>query len=65
MYQVRKRDGEIVDFNISKISVAIEKAFKAMDKQYNQNVIDFLALKVTADFESKVKDKSRDCACSP
>ena len=56
MYQVRKRDGEIVDFNISKISVAIEKAFKAMDKQYNQNVIDFLALKVTADFEGKIKD---------
>ncbi|MBE5756997.1 MAG: ribonucleoside triphosphate reductase [Clostridiales bacterium] len=60
MYQVRKRDGEIVDFNISKISVAIEKAFKAMDKQYNQNVIDFLALKVTADFESKVKDNLID-----
>ncbi len=56
MYQVIKRDGKIVDFNISKISNAIVLAFKACDKQYNQDVIDFLALKVTADFEPKIKD---------
>ncbi len=56
MYQVTKRDGQITDFNLSKISVAIEKAFKAQGKNYNQDIIDLLALKVTADFESKVKD---------
>ena len=56
MYQVAKRDGEIVDFNLSKISIAIEKAFKAQGKAYNQDIIDLLALKVTADFASKVKD---------
>ena len=29
MYQVVKRDGKIADFDISKISVAITKAFEA------------------------------------
>ncbi len=56
MYQVIKRDGKIVDFNLSKISNAMVLAFNACDKQYNQDVIDFLALKVTADFEPKIKD---------
>ncbi len=56
MYNVIKRDGKVVDFNISKIANAITLAFNACEKQYNQDVIDFLALKVTADFEPKVKD---------
>ena len=57
MYQVIKRDGKIVNFDITKISNAIILAFKACEKQYNQDVIDFLALKVTADFEPKIKDE--------
>lgn len=57
MYRVTKRDGKIVDFEIRKISDAITKAFDSQQKQYNQSVIDFLALKVTADFESKIKDE--------
>ncbi len=57
MYQVVKRDGEIVSFDISKISVAIGKAFTAMNKQYNQDIIDLLALRVTSDYESKIKDE--------
>ncbi len=56
MYNVIKRDGKVVDFNISKISNAIIAAFNACEKQFNQDVIDFLALKVTADFEPKIKD---------
>jgi len=56
MYQVIKRDGEIVSFNIGKISAAITKAFEAQNKQYNPDIVDLLALKVTADYESKVKD---------
>ena len=56
MYRVMKRDGQIADFALAKISVAIEKAFKAQDKNYNQDIIDLLALKVTAAFEPKVKD---------
>ena len=57
MYQVVKRDGQIADFNISKISTAITKAFDATKTQYNQDTIDFLALKVTADYQSKIQDE--------
>ncbi len=56
MYQVLKREGKIVDFNLSKINDAIKMAFEAQEKQYHPSVIDFLALKVTADFEPKVKE---------
>ena len=56
MYQVVKRNDKVVDFDISKISVAIKKAFDAQEKQYNESIIDFLALKVTADFEPKIKN---------
>ena len=56
MYTVLKRDGKIIDFDIQKISKAISLAFDAQEREYNQNIIDFLALKVTADFEPKIKD---------
>ena len=56
MYQVIKRDGKIAEFDISKISAAIKKAFEATNVEYNDDIIDFLALKVTADYASKVKD---------
>ena len=54
MYQVIKRDGAIVDFNINKIADAIKKAFEATDTEYNDSIIDFLALKVSADFLPKI-----------
>ena len=57
MYTVIKRDGKIVDFDLTRISDAISLAFDAQERNYNQNIIDFLALKVTADFEPKVKDE--------
>ena len=56
MYQVLKRDGKVVDFTLDKIENAIKMAFEAQEKQYHPNVIDFLALKVTADFEPKIKE---------
>ena len=56
MFSVVKRDGEIADFNLTKINDAIMKAFTACDKQYNNDMIDLLALRVTADFQSKMKD---------
>ncbi len=56
MYHVRKRDNKIVDFDISKITKAIEMAFEACEVNYHPNIIDFLALKVTANFEAKIKD---------
>ena len=56
MYRVRKRDGQIIDFNLSKITKAITAAFEGQNKPYNQDVIDLLALKVTSDFMDKVCD---------
>lgn len=56
MYQVLKRDGKVCDFNISKISVAITKAFEAQGKQFTPDIIDLLALKVTSDYEAKIHD---------
>ena len=56
MYKVVKRDGMITEFDISKISLAITKAFEAQQKQYHPSVIDMLALRVTADFEGKIKN---------
>ncbi len=55
MFQVLKRDGGIVDFEMSKITNAIGKAFKATQKQYSQDMLDVLGLRVTSDFQSKIK----------
>ncbi|MCQ2446532.1 MAG: ATP cone domain-containing protein, partial [Clostridia bacterium] len=56
MYQVIKRDGKIADFDLSKIAHAIALAFDSQQKNYNQDIIDFLALKVTSNFQSKIKE---------
>ena len=58
MYNVIKRDGKIASFDLTKISTAIKQAFEACNKQYNDDIIDFLALKVTAAFEPKVEDQA-------
>ena len=56
MYQVKKRDGKITDFNLQKIAAAISKAFEAKEIETHPDIIDMLALKVTAHFSAKVKD---------
>ncbi len=57
MYRVIKRDGKVVDFDLNKIKVAITKAFDAKDVEVHPDVIDMLTLKVTSDFEPKIKNK--------
>lgn len=56
MYKVRKRNGKIVSFDLDKIKEAIKKAFDAENVNYNDDIIDFLTLKVTSDFEPKIKE---------
>ena len=56
MYRVQKRDGGYVDFDISKISAAMTKAFEAQDRKYHPSVINLLALQVASDFEAKIKN---------
>ncbi len=56
MYQVTKRDGTVVSFDMVKIASAIQKAFDATQTPYTESVIDFLAIKVTSHFIPKIKD---------
>ncbi|MBQ4611059.1 MAG: ribonucleoside triphosphate reductase [Clostridia bacterium] len=56
MYKVLKRDNTVTEFDITKISGALAKAFDAMERECDRNEIDFLALKVTADFDAKIKN---------
>lgn len=56
MINVEKRDGQVADFNLKKISDAITKAFIATEKYYSEEIISLLALRVTSDFQKKIKD---------
>jgi len=60
MYTIVKRDGKEVDFDLSKISSAIEKAFIAQNRNYNKQMIDLLAMNAVADVEKKVEDGKVD-----
>ena len=56
MLNVKKRDGNVVPFDLSKIKNAIEKAFIAEKKSYSDDILDMLALRTTATFSDKVKN---------
>ena len=58
MYRVIKRDGKIVDLDLAKIGKAMELAFDACQRQYHKDIIDFLVLKVTAEFEPKIENET-------
>lgn len=57
MIKVRKRDDSIEEFNIGKIQNAIERAFMAEHKFYTKDIIEMLALRVTADFNKKIHNE--------
>ena len=56
MIRVAKRDYFIVDFNLDKIKGAISQAFDATNKVYDDQIIELIALRSTANFNSKIKD---------
>lgn len=53
-YQIEKRDGRLVGFEIGKIRRAIQSAFEAQSVNCDNSVLDLLALRTTAEFEPKV-----------
>ena len=55
MINVKKRDGEVAEFSLNKITEAIKKAFKATGKEYNNEILELLSLRVTADFQNKME----------
>ena len=56
MFQVEKRDGTIAEFQMKKITDAIGKAFGAKDMQFSDDMLQMLALRVTAASQAKIKD---------
>ncbi len=56
MFQVKKRDGQLVEFDMTKITTALSKAFNAKGVNYTADILNMLALRVTADFSKKIKD---------
>ncbi len=56
MLNVKKRDGSVVPFDLSKIKHAIEKAFIAENTVYSDDMLDMLALRTTAAFNDKAID---------
>ncbi|MBP5342309.1 ribonucleoside triphosphate reductase [bacterium] len=54
MLRVKKRNGNIIPFDITKIENAIQDAFESCKKEYAKDIIELLALRVTSNFESKV-----------
>ena len=59
MYKIIKRDGKEVDFDLSKITGAIEKAFIAQEREYNSQMIDLLAMNAVADVEKKANSAAK------
>ena len=55
MILVAKRDGAIVEFHLEKLSEAIRKAFKATGKFYTEDIVELLSIRVTSDFQGKMK----------
>jgi ribonucleoside-triphosphate reductase len=60
MFRVKKRDGSVVDFDLKKIEDAMSKAFIAEHKEATDDILELLALRVTADFNKKIKDQIVD-----
>ena len=58
MLNVKKRDGSVVEFNLKKIESAIEKAFVSVNRFYTTDIIELLALRVTANFKDKIVDNT-------
>ncbi len=56
MFQVKKRDGSLVEFDMSKITTALSKAFNSKQVNYTADILNMLALRVTADFAKKIKN---------
>ena len=60
MLSIRKRDGSLQEFNLEKVSKAIEKAFMADHKFYNDDIINMLSLRVTAQMNGKINNEVID-----
>lgn len=58
MLKVKKRDGSVVEFDLKKIQSAIERAFLAEHIDFTPDMVEVLSLRVSADFNKKVKEET-------
>ena len=65
MFQVRKRDGQLVEYDMSKISTALSKAFNAKQVNYTADILNMLTLRVSADFGKKIKPEKAEKRPAP
>lgn len=56
MLQIIKRNGETAAFDLTRINDAIMKAFRATNVVFTNDIVDLLSLRVTADFQEKIKE---------
>lgn len=56
MYQVKKRNGDLEMFELSKIKSAITRTFEACGRNYQDSIVETLAIKSVANAEKKIKD---------
>ena len=54
----KKRNGELVKFDLKKIENVIIKAFDAENKNYNNDIINKITTMVTGNFNNKVKENT-------
>lgn len=55
-YQIKKRNGDLEMFELAKIKSAIKRTFDSCDRNYQDSIIELLAIKSIANAETKVKD---------
>lgn len=58
MFNVNKRDGKVVSFDLKLIRIAISKAFDATNIVWTDDILDILALRVTSSFQPKIKNNT-------
>ena len=56
MYQVKKRNGELEIFELSKVKSAIKRTFESCNRNYQDSIIETIAMKSIANAETKIKD---------
>lgn len=53
---VIKRNGKEVPFDFNKMKNAVTAAFSSVEQTCDESVLDFIVLKITSDFASKIRD---------
>ena len=56
MYKVKKRTGDIEIFELSKVISAIKKAFESCNRDYQDSIVEMIAIKSIAGAEKKITD---------